>query len=111
MTKRRWDLETALHKTFGGRAACRTKLYLPWQANSIPHHSQLREMWNVCDTCPVLTECAAAALADKDAGGFWAKVWIPWAWDNGSARNTARARARAMLRHRVAKTPLSEMST
>jgi hypothetical protein len=85
-------------------AECGSRQDLPWIADQRPNHADYAAMYDVCNQCPVVRECARYALETHIGGGFYAGVWLPWASPNESRetktlRQYAREALRATLRN------------
>lgn len=91
------------------QAACAMRPNLPWIADFAPSLEDRYAMSEICDTCPVLRDCAAWITARLNShpmtGGYYAGVWLPWPKQAGdinnsvgrrSARDTLRQKARTL---------------
>lgn len=80
-------------------ARCPERLDLPWIGDTTPTEDEHRQMAAVCDTCPLIVDCALLGLGEK--GGFFAGVWVPWDPTNTAALRDNRRTARSTLRHKA----------
>jgi hypothetical protein len=72
-------------------ARCARWRDLPWTADSRPTFDEMRQMAAVCETCPVIVDCAVHGLTQP--GGFYAGVWLPWRTSGAENDDTRMIRA------------------
>lgn len=67
-------------------APCGWRLDLPWVSDSRPTDIEQTIMASLCAECPVRLRCAAYAVHSNNNrgvdGGFYAGIWIPWAYSS-----------------------------
>ena len=80
-------------------ARCPDRLDLPWIADTTPTDDEHRQMTAICNTCPIIIDCALFALDAK--GGFFAGIWLPWDPPTTAALRENRRTARTALRQKV----------
>lgn len=81
------------------RASCAGRHDLPWSADIRPTPIEVQLMAAVCETCPVIVDCAIHGLTQP--GGFYAGVWLPWRTtgkENDDTRMIRAAGRRALRR-------------
>lgn len=77
-----WMSRAACHATDAGDA---------WTPDHKPAPAVLQALRQVCESCPVISDCAQHALDQHIHGGFYAGVWLPHRHDRDAcdqARNT-----------------------